>query len=125
MADNRYPVTMIGLQKMLDLVIAQWEADRAYSDVSTRIEADAKLATGETCTVYESIVPTRRDKVQFHITRLWIDQQTHLAVRVEQLGFPQPGETNTPVLEDYTYSSIRTNVGLSDVDFDAKTAFQP
>jgi hypothetical protein len=124
MADNRYPVTMIGLQKMLDLVIAQWEADRAYSDVSLRIE-DAKLATGEACTVYESSVPTPRDKVQFHITRLWIDQQTHLAVRVEQLGFPPPGETSTPVLEDYTYSNIRTNVGLSDVDFDAKKAFQP
>lgn len=125
MADNRYPVTMIGLQKMLDLVIAQWEADRMQSDVSARIEADARLPTGEICTVYESIVPTPRAKVQFHITRLWINQQTHLAVRVEQLGFPHPGETDTPVFEDYTYSNIRTNVGLSDIDFDAKKAFQP
>ncbi len=125
MADNRHPVTMIGLEKMVDLVITQWEADRAHADVSTRVEPDAKLPAGEACTIYESIVPTPRDKVQFHITRLWIDQQTHLAVRVEQLGFPRPGETNTPALEDYTYSKIRTNVGLNDIDFDAKKAFQP
>ena len=125
MADNRHPVTMIGLQKMLDLIIAQWESDRAHDDISMRTEPDAKLPTGETCTVYESLVPTPRDKVQFHITRLWIDQHTHLAVRVEQLGFPQTGESSAPILEDYTYSNVRTNVGLNEVDFDAKKAFQP
>lgn len=125
MADNRHPVTKIGLHKMVDLVIAQWEADRIHSDIVTRIESDVALPTAEVCTVYESTVPTPRDNVEFHITRLWVDQKTGLAIRIEQLGFPRAGDSSPPVLEDYTYSNVRTNVGLRDVDFDAKKAFQP
>lgn len=125
MADNRHPVTKIGLHKMVDLVIAQWETDRIHSDIVTRIESDVSLPTAEVCTVYESSVPTPRDNVEFHITRLWVDQKTELAIRIEQLGFPYGSDSNLPVLEDYTYSNVRTNVGLRDVDFDAKKAFQP
>ena len=40
------------------------------------------------------------------------------AVRVEQFGFPTSGQ-QPPVLEEYHYSNIKTNVGLSDIDFDA------
>lgn len=124
MADNRYPMTMIGLDTMLGLVIAQWEADRGFDDVTVKIESDVELPSGERCTVYESTIPTAREKVQFHRTRLWIDQKTNFAVRVEQFGFPEADGKESSILEDYTYSQLKTDVDLRDADFDAKQAFK-
>lgn len=120
MADNRYPVTMIGMQTMLDKVISQWETEGKFGEVQTQKYPDAKLPSGESCIAYESLHPTPRDQFKFHITRLWIDKQSNLPIRVEQIGFPQRGDKAPPILEEYTYSSVKPNVKLSDRDFDVK-----
>ncbi|MFO1045717.1 MAG: DUF1571 domain-containing protein [Planctomycetaceae bacterium] len=120
MSDNRYPVTMIGLETMLDKVIKQWEAEGKLGEVKTQKYPSAKLPSGEECIAYESLHPTPRAQFKFHITRLWIEKKTGMAVRVEQLGFPQPGDKAPPVIEEYTYSKIKTNVSLTDQDFDTK-----
>ena len=120
MSDNRYPVTMIGLRTMLDKVIRQWEAEAKFDEVETKEDSDAVLPTGEACVVYEALHPTPREHFKFHITRLWIDKQTHLAIRVEQLGFPPTQDKAAPVIEEYTYGKVQTNVHLGDEDFDVK-----
>ena len=120
MAENRYPANMVGLKNMLDKVIKQWEEEGKFGEVKTQKYPEAKLPTGETCVAYESLHPTPRNQFKFHITRLWIDSKTGLAVRVEQLGFPQKGDKEPPVIEEYTYGSLKTNVKLTDYDFDVK-----
>ena len=120
MAENRYPANMVGLKNLLDKVIKQWEEEGKFGEVKTQKYPEAKLPTGETCVAYESLHPTQRNQFKFHITRLWIDSKTGLAVRVEQLGFPQKGDKEPPVIEEYTYGSLKTNVKLTDYDFDVK-----
>jgi hypothetical protein len=120
MAENRYPANMVGLKNMLDKVIKQWEEEGKFGEIKTQKYPEAKLPTGETCVAYESLHPTPRNQFKFHITRLWIESKTGLAVRVEQLGFPQKGDKEPPVIEEYTYGSIKTNVKLTDYDFDVK-----
>jgi hypothetical protein len=120
MADNRYPVTMIGLQTVIDKVIKQWEAEGKFGEVKTQKYPDAKLPTGEECVAYESLHPTPRNQFKFHITRLWIDKKTGLAIRVEQLGFPSSSDRAPPIIEEYTYGKVKTNVSLTDRDFDTK-----
>lgn len=119
MADNRYPVTMIGLQTMIDKVISQWEAEGKLGETKTQKYPNARLPSGEECVAFESLHPTPRNQFKFHITRLWIDKKSGIAVRVEQLGFPT-GDKAPPVLEEYTYSKVRTNVSLGERDFDIK-----
>ncbi len=118
MAENRYPVTMIGLKSMLDKVIKQWEDEGKFGEVKTQKYPSAKLPSGEVCIAYESLHPTPRNQFTFHITRLWIETKTGLAIRVEQLGFPQKGDKAPPVIEEYTYANLKTNVKLADIDFD-------
>jgi len=120
MADNRYPVTMIGMKNMLDKVIKQWEAEGKLGEIKTQKYPDAKLPSGEECVAYESMHPLPRNQFPFHITRLWIEKKTGMAIRVEQLGFPQKGDKSPPIIEEYTYSKIKTNVPLADVDFSIK-----
>jgi len=119
MADNKYPVTLIGLQTMVDKVIQQWEAEGKLGEVKTQKYPNAKLPSGEECVAFESLHPTPRNQFKFHITRLWIDKKSGLAIRVEQLGFPQ-GNQPPPIMEEYTYSRVRTNLSLGDRDFDIR-----
>ncbi len=120
MSDNKYPVTMIGLKTMLDKVIKQWETEGKLGEVKTQKYPDAKLPSGEECVAYESLHPTPREEFPYHITRLWIEKKSNLAIRVEQLGFPQRNDKTPPIVEEYTYSKLKINVSLSDRDFDKK-----
>ncbi|MEK6258284.1 MAG: DUF1571 domain-containing protein [Planctomycetota bacterium] len=120
MAENRYPANMVGLKNMLDKVIKQWEEEGKFGEIKTQKYKEARLPTGEECITYESLHPTPRTQFKFHITRLWIDNKTGLAIRVEQLDFPRKGDKEPPVIEEYTYGSLKTNVKLTDYDFDVK-----
>ncbi len=120
MSDNKYPVTMIGLKTMLDKVIKQWETEGKLGEVKTQKYPDARLPSGEECVAYESLHPTPREEFPYHITRLWIEKKSNLAIRVEQLGFPQRNDKTPPIIEEYTYSKLKVNVSLADRDFDKK-----
>jgi hypothetical protein len=118
MAENRYPVTMIGLREMLNRVIAQWEAEGEFAETNVKYYPNAKLGMRE-CRVIESTHPQPRKQFKFHMTRLFIDKESGLAVRVEQYGFPANGG-KPPLIEEYSYLDIRTNLGFKDADFDTK-----
>ena len=64
--------------------------------------------------------PTPRREFKFHMTRLYIDKKTDFPIRVEQYGFPPRPGTKPPLLEEYTYSNIKVNSGLADLDFDIR-----
>ena len=119
MSENRYPITKAGLVNMVQAIIDQWEAESKYGEIEVKYYKDAKVAE-HTCRVIESIHPQPRKQFPFHITRLWIDDATGLPVRVQQLGFPATSEAKPPVIEDYTFSRIKSDVRLTDRDFDAK-----
>lgn len=119
MEDNHYPVNMIGLRNMLDRIITQWEAEGKYGETTVRYFPNATLGKDVSCRVIESSHPQPRKQFKFQMTRLFFDKQTGLAIRVEQYGFPKNGE-KPPLVEEYTYMSVKTNVGLTDLDFDVK-----
>lgn len=118
MAENRHPVTQIGLKSLLNTVIKQWEDEGKYGGITTQMRPDSKLPSGEICTVYEAIHSQPFKEFKFHTTRLWIDDNTGLAIGVQQLGFPTKGDTEPPVIEEYFYSKLKTNLKLTDSDFD-------
>lgn len=119
MKDNRYPITSIGIHKMLDIIIDQWEEEGKYGEIDVKFYPNAKL--GETnCQVIESSHPSPKKQFKFHRTRLFLDKETKLPIRVEQYGFPAGASGNAPLIEEYTYTKIRTNVGLGDYDFDRR-----
>lgn len=119
MQENRYPVTMIGLANLVAQLIKQWESEIEFTDMDVKYFPAARLGDRD-MQVVQSSHPRPRANVKFQTTRLYVDKQTNFPVRVEQFGFPQrPGEPQ-PLIEEYTYTNIRVNVGLKDVDFDVK-----
>lgn len=116
MEENRYPITMFGMANMVNTLVTQWEAEEKHTDVVVKFFPNAKLDKVD-CKVAESSFPKHVPHAKFHMTRLYIAKETGLPVRVEQYGFPANG-AQPPVIEEYNYSNIRTNVGFSDIDFD-------
>jgi hypothetical protein len=116
MKENKYPITKLGVANLLDAIIAQWEAETKFGEVSLKYFPKAKI--GETqCVVFESTHPERRREFRFHKTRLYFEKDTRYPFRVEQYGFPRNGQGEPPLIEEYTYSNLKANVNLSGHDF--------
>ena len=117
LAHSRHSITEIGLRNLLRYMIERWESEAEFGECEVQYYQNAKLGERE-CLVIESTHPQPRRQFRFHMTRLFFDKETSLPVRVENYGFP-PRPGMDPLLEEeYTYSNLRTNVGLTDRDFD-------
>jgi hypothetical protein len=114
--ENRYPITLIGMRHMVQILVDQWKFESRYGEIDVKFFPQAKLNDRQ-CRVIQASHPQPRRQFRFHMTRLFIDNETGLPVRVEQYGFPATPDGPPPLEEEYTYSKIRTNIGLSDADF--------
>lgn len=119
MDDNHYPITMIGMRNLLKRVIEQWEYEGGYGEISVEFLPQAQLDKVP-CEVIRATHPKPRKQFKYQETRLFLDRETRLPIRVEQYAFPKAGEQEPPLWEEYTYSNIQLNVGLTDRDFDPK-----
>lgn len=116
-AENRHPLTEAGLRNLLVLLIRQWEGESQYGEISVQYYPDARLGN-IACRVVEAMHPQPRRQFPYHLTRLYLDSQTGLPVRVENYGWPTQAGGRPVLVEEYTYVNVRTNVGLTDAHFD-------
>lgn len=116
-AENRHPVTDVGMRRMLDLVIAQWTVETQFGEIDVKFYPDAKLREVP-CEVIESSHPRPRKQFPFHMTRLFLEKQTRLPIRIENYGFPAQANQAAPLVEEYTYLNVQANIGLTAADFD-------
>ncbi len=118
-AENRYPVTHVGLANSTETVLTTWEREAKLEGVQAVVTLSADARWDEIA-CHELVVTHKnpRPEVDFHRTRICFDRQTLLPIHSERYGWPaEPGE-EPPLIEEYSYSNVRTNVGLTDADFD-------
>jgi hypothetical protein len=119
LAEARYPVTRIGMRNLSKAIVTQWERESEFGETEVKYYPEAKLGE-QPVLVIESSHPTPRKQFKFALTRLWLDKETRLPVRVQQYDFP-PAPGGQPVLvEEYTYTNVEPNVRLTDADFDRR-----
>ena len=116
---SRHTITEIGLRNMLRAIIDRWEQESQFGECDVKYYHNAKLSD-RACLAIESRHPRPRRQFKYHVTRLYLDKETGLAVRLENWGFPQVPGGKPMLIEEYTYSKLETNVGLSDIDFDPR-----
>ncbi|MFM9964297.1 MAG: DUF1571 domain-containing protein [Planctomycetaceae bacterium] len=114
--ENRYPITMFGMSNLVATLILQWQEDEKHDDCVVKFFPNAKLDKVD-CKVVETSYPKPAAHAKFHMSRMYIAKDSGLPVRVEQFGFPAAG-AEAPIIEEYTYSNIKQNVGFGDLDFD-------
>ncbi len=121
MQGQRYPLTDIGIETLVDKLIEKGSRDRKSDPTgaltNVRFVEGAKI-NGRSCLVIEVTHPVKKSYFDFHIARIFIDDQMQVPLRYAAYSWPTtPG--GKPVLEEaYTYLNMNLNVGLSDTDFD-------
>ena len=58
----------------------------------------------------------------FHKVLLFIDREHGLPIRFEAYDWPRSPGAAPDLIEEYTYNDLKTNVGLTDRDFDPNNA---
>jgi hypothetical protein len=119
LAENRYPITEIGMAKMLDTVMAIWEREKdiAPANVEVLLSGPGNLGSNER----EEVQITHKERLEglkFHRTRVSFERGTGFPVLVEQYDWPEQAGEIPPLVEQYLYADIKTNPGLTDTDFD-------
>ncbi len=119
MQGQRYPISEIGITKLVQKLIERGELDRESPDVTVTMTKGVKLEGLDV----EFIVVTRQQPTSgennFSRAEIVLDAKRLIPLRYTAFGWPKEGET-APLLESYTYSNVKLNVGLSDNDFNPK-----
>ena len=112
LAENRRPVSELGIGKVIDLLVTVAARERSLNNPVETFTSDYVFA-GRAVTRYE--VLTRRPHAHRYAYRavVYVDKETKLPVRFEAYDQPKPGGPSTGELfEAYSYSDIKLNVGL-------------
>ena len=117
MRGQRYSIKEIGIENLLEKIIATGQRDRNYDECEVKIHSDKKFGQSS-CTMVEITHPVRRDHFRFHRARVYFDNALNAPIRYQAWLWPStPG--GKPVLdEEYNYFNLKVNVGLSATDFD-------
>jgi hypothetical protein len=119
MSGNRYPITMIGLKTMTETVVDKWLAVKNEKDIKVNVYPNATVGD-LSCKVAETVLAKPVEGIPQQTCRLYFEKATGYPVRVQSLAFPAKAGEKGETVEDYFYSKLKTNVGLTDTDFDAE-----
>jgi uncharacterized protein DUF1571 len=122
MAENRYPVTHVGIGNLLNTALAVWERESKLEAAEVDVKFFPKAKLGDL--PVEAVQLTHRKplrEIKFHMTRVYFDKETRLPLRAERYAWPRQAGEKPPLVEDYIYTNLKTNVNLTDAHFDPAT----
>lgn len=122
MEENRYPITRVGISNLLETAFQIWETEQKYAapdDVEVKFFPNAKLGDAA-CEAVQITHKKPHRELKYSLSRVYFDKQTRLPVRAERFGWPRRQGEKAPLVEEYTYSNVQTNVGLKNSDFDPR-----
>ena len=124
MDGNKYPITEVGIARLVDLFIEVGENDILNNyECTVQYYENVPPTSGSTrmCTCIEVIHPkVTPGKFPFHIARIFIDNELQLPIKYESYDWPKKEGEKPMLLEAYIYHDLKLNTGLTDIDFDTK-----
>jgi hypothetical protein len=119
MMDNLHPITDIGLRNLVRQLLDMADKKRDYFlKCKITIIEDGEL-NGRPCRILDLRSPRPAADFRMAIARIYFDKEWEVPVRYEAFDFPPGHDHGEPILmERYTWSDLKFNVGLTDLDFD-------
>ncbi len=116
MKGNKYPIYDAGLENLVIKLIEKAERDRAAGLCAVRYSEGAQI-NKRSCTLIEVEHKENCAPYEFHLAKVYIDDEMNIPVRFVAYDWPSPGGSPS-LIEEYTYINVQLNVGLTDRDFD-------
>lgn len=121
MRGNRYPITEIGMEKLVQQMIEKGQRDRQHGECQVDFFRGAKV-DARSCRMVQILHPLKRPHFDFHRAQVFFDDELKLPVRYASWSWPTESNGEPPLEEEYTYTKVKINVGLTDRDFDPDNA---
>jgi len=119
MKDNHHPISNFGMKNMMSELALLWANEAHIPNVDVKFYPKAKIGELE-CKAIEVTHPKPVLGVDFHITRLYLNAETHIPVRLQHYKFPRKTGGEPILYEEYTYLEFKPNQGYQDIDFDIR-----
>ncbi|MCP4193986.1 MAG: DUF1571 domain-containing protein [Planctomycetaceae bacterium] len=118
MRENRYPVTEFGIENLLLRLIQRARTQLAAGsdcevDYLENVTVNGRIATGIVIKPSSS-----HDEMGFYEARVFVDNEWNIPIHYEAYAAPAEDSDQPRLLEQYTYTKLRLNVGYTDADFD-------
>ncbi len=118
MRGNRYPVTEFGFENLVKRLIEVAREEMAFTDkCEVQLYSDAKV-DGRECLGVQVTHPFRDKRLRYHQAKIFMDEQWRIPIHYESYDWPREEGGEPLLLEQYTYTNVKLNVGLTDQDFD-------
>ena len=117
MRGNRHPIYEAGIENLVKKLIEKAERDRQLGDCNVEYREGAKI-NGRDCLMIEVTHPVRKDVYEFHKAQVFIDEELQIPVRFASYDWPKAPGQEPLLIEEYTYTKVKLNVGLTNLDFD-------
>jgi hypothetical protein len=117
MIDNKYPITEIGLTRLVEKLIEKGERDRLIGPCEVQIVEDQRVGD-RVCRLIQVTHPQPDPRFDFHIAQIFIDTERMIPLRYAAFMWPTESGGEPLLEEEYTYLDVKLNVGLTDTDFD-------
>jgi len=119
MSGQLHPIYDIGVENLVIKLIERGEKEKKFGECDVEFIKNAKI-NGRVCTVLRVMHPIQRPHFEFHRAEIFIDDELQIPVRYAAFNWPtKPGATDD-LLEAYTYTNLKVNIGLTNADFDPK-----
>lgn len=121
MAGQKYPIWEMGLVRLVEQLIERGERDLDKPDTKVTITRDHEF-DGRLCELIQVVHAQPSDEEDdFALAEIVYDPEQLLILSFRSFDWVDGALTaNPPLIESYQYLGLKTNVGLSDKDFDVK-----
>ncbi len=118
MQGQRYPISEIGLVRLVEKLIERGGKDRDNPDIQVTVEPNHLFDKIPT-----ELIQVKRSKPgggedDFSLAEIIIDPERQLILSYRSFGWAETADAPAPLLESYQYHDLETNVGLTAEDFD-------
>lgn len=115
MLGNKYPITEIGILRLVEKLIEKGTRDRELGDCLVEVLDGQRIGDRE-CRLFQITHPEKKAGFDFHVAQIFVDVERKIPLRYA--AFMWPLNKAEPLLEEeYTYIDLKLNVNLSDLDF--------
>ena len=119
MAGQRYPISEVGIENLIVKLLEKGTRDRKHGECDVQFHPKTTI-NGRTCTMIQVTHPYPRPHFEFHIARIFIDDELNIPIRYAAYEWPKkPGE-KPPLLEEYTYLKMKLNKQFKNIEFDSE-----
>ena len=116
MTGSRYPITTVGIEKLIQRLAKIGAQEMQWDECQVK-NIPGLTVNGRKCTLIEVRHPVPRPHFQYHIARIYQDDELQLPIGFEAYLWPAREGAAPALLEQYTYLNLRFEAP-TDQDFD-------